>query len=38
MLDLTQEDGQELVTDLKVAVNQVLVTAFHTNQFMHLEF
>lgn len=38
MLDLTQEDSEELVTDLKVAVDQVLVTAFHTNHFIHLEF
>lgn len=37
MLDLTQEDGKELITDLKVAVDQVLATAFHTNQFIYLK-
>lgn len=37
MLDLTQEDGKELITDLKVAVDQVLVAAFHRNQSIYLE-
>lgn len=37
MLDLTQEDIEELLTDLKVAVDQVLVTAFHENQSIYLE-
>lgn len=37
MLDLTQKDGKELITDLEVAVTQVLVTTFHANQFICLE-
>lgn len=37
MLDPTQEDVKELITDLEVAVNQVLVMALHAHHFIYLE-
>lgn len=38
MLDATHKDGKDLITDLEVAVSQVLVIVFHADKFIYLQF